>query len=208
MSDKSISDLVEQLQQQHPPLLNRPVRPLLRSLSYNFPIVSLEPGEEKYAKIELTDTFRATRFFFSATMREIRGSYAIRRTRLPQLDREDVVGYSTLRRWSNGKSTRLLPGRTVIEYRGWDAKPFTRSYQPSSVCYIPVDATQYVMLMQVFCGREPAMPTTTDGTSAVFFSSIGADVHIPATSSSMMIRLKNIGDVQVHVHAAVFGIGP
>lgn len=180
-----------------------------RHWMYGFPEAVLEPGEEQTVKVDVDGVFRVEKLSIATFMKEIRGHFRIKRSRLPLLNRDDVVGYSRIHKWSNGKTFKYRPGKTVIEYTGAaTGKRFTREYLPSSVLYIHTDASEYVTLLQMWCDKEPMMPMCGDGASALFFGAgvIGNGVHMPATDTFIALRLKNRGDVQVHVHAAVFGI--
>lgn len=178
---------------------------MYRSMVYSFPEAVLDPGEEQAIKVDLHDAFKARRLIFTGTMHEIRGWFQIRHTRRPPLNRDDTYGYSTLRRWSNGRVTKLLPGKTVIQYQGQHGM-FEREYRPENVRYIEQDPLSYIRLMQVQCGKENGMPSN-GGVSTLFFSStsFGNGMMLPTATVSMTLQLKNDGDVQVSVRASALG---
>lgn len=198
-----------------------------RHVHYGFPMVALAPGEARTVEVELRGTFRPHKLLLVGQMDVIRGHYKIKRARLPPLDRDDVVAYSTITRRAHWRKTasgwarvqRSIPGRTVIEYRGVDRsapdeiafipKSFTRHYLPSSVEYIAVDPLSYVYLLNVDCDAKPQMPAIGRGASALFFGTynIGNSVPLETAKSSVSLTLENVGDVVVRVYASVIGIG-
>lgn len=191
---------------------------MLRSLTrmvlmqYGFPPTVFEPGQETTLKVDVKDMFRCEKLIMHATMREIRGHFKLKRSRIPPLDREDIVcAYTKIRMWRRGRRIKYYPTKTVVEYRGTDErydKPFTREYLPTSVVYIPVDAAQYMVLENVYCGAEAQMPSFEgSGINALFFgpASLANGVLFSSTDVSISLKLKNIGDVQVKFFAAALG---
>ncbi len=174
---------------------------VMRQVSYVFPAVDLIPGKTQETQIVPEGVLRVQRVAVAGFMDEIRGHYWIRRSRLPRLDRQFVTAHST---WSRVRARR----RTIVEYRGPD-RSFTRTYLPSSVEYGHVDPLSYVALVNVFIGdrREPQMPPRNNGCSATFFGMNCLGVGVPMSSGNrVMLLLRNDGDIQVHVHAFVFGV--
>lgn len=179
----------------------------MRYVQYGFPDLDLAPGATELVKVDLKGLFRLEKLAMYGTMREIRGHYWIKRSRLPRLDREEVARtYSTIRKYRRGKTIRFLPGRTTVEYQGKPA--FVRTYLPSSVVYEPVDPLSYIRLLNVFCNREPQMARIGDGVSALFYASgMLGNVLLDVANVSVSLLLKNAGDVRVHLRSAVIGVG-
>lgn len=170
--------------------------------NYSFPEVLLAPGEEKSVRVELSRPFRASKLHMIGFMEEIRGHFKIRYSRLPPLNRENVIAYSNVTRI---KSKR----RTTVEYREGAKGNFVRSYRPENVVYVHTDALSYVVLRQIRCGKFPAMPGNADvpsrffGAEAVF----GNGIPMPTAHGEISVDLWNKdGDIPVKVYAAVFGI--
>jgi hypothetical protein len=188
-------------------------RVMYRSVSYGFPEAAIEPGEERTAKIEAKGVFRAQRLFMHGTMDDVRGAFWIKRSRLPRLDRKCiVVAYSkvTPRRYGKKKVIRFTKGKTVVQYADADRR-FTREYLPSSVVYEPVDPLSYIRLRNVFINTEPQMPAYGGDVAAQLFGQHSGLVNglpfAPATAPTITLVLKNEGDIQVRVRAALFGWG-
>ena len=182
----------------------------MRTYQYGFPPAVLEPGTEATISVELGGKlFRAQKLVMAGQMDVIRGCFKIKYSRLPLLDRDEVTFAATrIRRWSNGKTAVYKPVKTTVTYRGKN-KSFTREYLPSNVIYIPTDPLEYITLLQFSCGKECQMPETEDGASALFFTAdvLGNGLLCSSTDASLTMQLKNVGDVQVRVHALVFGYG-
>lgn len=189
------------------PIVNMPQPRPVRHVQYGFPVAVVEPGGTAEVKVELTGALRATRLLLLGKMAPIRGHYKLKYSRLPLLDRDNVESFTRVRRWSNGKVTKFLPGKTVIAYKN-EIGGFVREYLPSSVVYKDVDPLEYIVLTQMFCGREPAMPPTGEDASALFFGSSRFDSGscFPTAELSMTLCFRNDGDVQVRVFASVMGM--
>lgn len=191
------------------PIVGSLPRLVMRHVVYGAPEVVLEPGEERAVRVDLGGRlFRPEKLMMVGLMDEIRGRYKIKRSRLPLLDRKNVVAYSTIKRRASRRS-RSVPGRTIVEYFGVRGdKLFTRSYLPSSVEYIHTDPLEYIVLRQMWCGDKTQMPAV-GGASALFFrpTVLGNSLYADSTEVSVSLLLKNIGDIQVRVSASIFGLG-
>lgn len=176
-----------------------------RMWSYSFPEAVLEPGETRSVQVDVRGLFRAEKLVMVGRMDEVRGFYKIKYSRLPLLDWNDVVAYSKIQ-WRASARSKSIPGRTTIEYRGRD-RSFARTYLPSSVVYVPVDPLSYVRLLQVFVGKEASMPAF-GGVGARFFGAdmFGNCILLSPTDSSIVLQLKNDGDIQVRVQAGIMGV--
>jgi hypothetical protein len=133
-------------------------------------------------------------------MDEVRGHFKIKRSRLPLLSREYVIAYSSLSRIPSRR-------RTTIEYRENPTGNFVRSYLPSSVEYLHVDPLCYVTLLNIFCGEEGQLPSTS-GCFALFFGVgvSGNGLPLSTAEKSISLSFRNGGDVQVRVFATMFGL--
>ena len=178
---------------------------MYRTMVYGFPEAVLAPGEERTLTVDIKGLFRAEKLVMVATMKEIRGHFRIKRSRLPLLNRDDVISFSRIRKWSNGKIVKYLPGKTVVAYQS-KSGGFIREYLPSSVVYKHTDALSYIQLKQLFVGKEPQM---AGGVAARFFgaNSFGNAIPAPSTEVGVTLVLKNEGDVQVRVRATMLGMG-
>jgi hypothetical protein len=165
---------------------------MMRSMVYIFPEVVLEPDEERKISIEPRGWFSARRLFIGAFMREIRGHFKIKRSRLPLLNLDDVITFSEY-------------GRTMIVWLGDEARDgFVREYLPSSVVFIRKRAEDYIMLRNVIVGTRPQM--FCESSAVLFGNDGGISSNWDTTSNgTLSLVLHNIGDVQVRVHAAVSG---
>lgn len=192
-------------------------QPTLRSLMYAFPRATLGPGVEETYKVQVKGLFRAEKLVMAGTMDEIRGYYRIRHTRMPWLNRDDVIASTRVYRCRRGKKVWFRKGRTMIEFAGSgrdeyqynEVKNFKRTYLPSSVVFRDVDPLEYIRLLQLQCGKEEVMPSSGEGAIGSFFgaSSLGNGFPAPATDAIVSIRLKNTGDIQVRVAATILGRG-
>lgn len=190
------------------PVVGSLPRLVMRHMVYAAPEAVLEPEEERAVRVDLGGRlFRPEKLMMIGSMDEIRGRYRIKRSRLPLLDRKNVVAYSTIKRRASRRS-RSVPGRTIVEYSGVRGdESFTRSYLPSSVEYIHTDPLEYVVLRQMWCGERTQMPAV-GGASALFFgSAVLGSLYADSTEASVSLLLKNIGDIQVRVRASIFGLG-
>ncbi len=186
----------------------------------SFPVTTLKPGEKDIVQVDdIRTPFRPSKLIISATMNEIRGRFKLKRSRLPLLDRDNIINaYTRVYRCRRGKKVWFRRGRTTVEYGGgWVAgdrwgdqrerriKPFVRTYLPSSVVYIPTDAAEYIVLQQLSCDDGQQMPG--NGVSAAFFGPdvLGNGISLPTTTRHISMHLKNIGDVVVRVQATLFG---
>lgn len=162
--------------------------------------VTLEPGQERVITAEVKCPFRAERIMMVGEMDEVRGHFLVRRSRLPPLNRENVIAYSNV---------TLVPARrrTTVEYRCDRTGNFIRHYQPSSVQYVHVEPLSYVMLRQLWTDREPAMSWVGEGVSADYFgiAAFGNGLPLPTTQGTIALSLMNKGDIPVTVWSAVFG---
>lgn len=183
---------------------------MYRSMIYGFPEAVLAPGEERSVRIDCGKWFRPEKLAVHGRMDVVRGHYRVKRSRLPPLNRDDVVSYTRIYRCRRGRRIWFRRGRTTIEYRGAD-KSFVRTYLPESVEYVHVDPLSYVQLLNVYCGTDAAMPHTAEGVSALFFGfdRIGNGMCLPRLSSSpaVSLKFKNVGDVEVGVSASIMGVG-
>lgn len=189
--DSGYSDLIRRLA---PP-------PRRVSMMYSFEKMALEPGEERSATVDVKNVFRASKLHMFGEMDEIRGHYWIKRSHLPHLNRDDVVAYTRVYRTRRG----FRPGKTVVEFSGFDGG--AREYLASSVEYIHTDPLEYVQLRQLFIGKEPTLPSFGIPAQAFGTGSLGNCLPLPTTDMSATILLKNVGDIQVRVHAALMGVG-
>ncbi len=185
---------------------------MMRSYSYGFPEAVLDAGKEEVVKVDLHGVFKPQKLFMHGRMDVIRGSFRIKRSRLPLLDREDVVSsHSRVYKCRRGRKRWFRKGRTTIEYQnnGGDLKSFVRTYLPSSVEYRNTDPLDYVSLKQLYCGNEATMPNFGDGALATMFGvdRIGNSLPLPTALTSISLVLKNHGDIQVRVRASMFGYG-
>lgn len=179
----------------------------MRHMQYGFPEAVLDSGAEHTIKVDVQNLFRPEKLIMVGHMAEIRGHFNIKRSRLPLLNRDDVVSYSRIYKCRRGRIVWFRRGRTTVEYSG-PGKNFTRTYLPSSVEYIHTDPLEYIILRQMFCGTEAQMPAI-GGASALFFGVgvLGNGMRAASTESSVSLVLQNKGDIQVRVRAAIFGVG-
>ena len=171
-------------------------------LSFN-PVV-LKPGQERLLRARPLTPFKPQRLVMYAEMSEIRGYFRIKRSRLPRLNRENVIAYSNVTR---AKSKR----RTTVEYREGEAGNFVRQYRPESVVYEHVDALSYLRLINLWVGKSHAMPKTPTGIAAEFFGTgqLGVGTPFPTSErySAIKLRIRNTGDIKVRLNASLFGYG-
>lgn len=173
----------------------------MRSVQYYFSEAILDGGLEGEVAVELSGSVQPQRLMLVGYMAEIRGHFKIKRSRLPLLDREDVIAYSTVAR-------RRAKRRTTVEYRGISGKHFVRAYLPESVVYIPLDPLSYVTLDRVLLDESPAMPPLAVGAPATIFGPTIVGMGVTWSSCSRIIKraLRNHGDVRVRVFACIFGV--
>ena len=175
----------------------------MRSFVYSFPEVTLKPGEIGNSQIELKGPFRANKLVFSASMKEIRGQYRIKYSRLPLLDREVVASSeSRILKWSNGKVTKYRRGKTTVRFFLGD-RYIVRDYRPENVLYIPTEPLEYIQLRNVFCGVENGL-APGPGISPALLNA-GWAPHLPTATHTMTVALENVGDVVIRVRASVLG---
>jgi len=180
-----------------------------RSMIYGFPEAVLDAGEERTVSIELKEPFRPEKLVLIGRMNEIRGHFKVKRSRLPLLNRDDVVAYSRVYKCRRGKKIWFRKGKTTVEFLGTNEhKSFVRKYLSSSVVYNDVDPLDYIILRNMFCDKEVAM-ASTDGIPAQCFSSesYGNALSLPTSEVSLSLRLKNEGDIRVSVYASFTGRG-
>ena len=178
----------------------------MRSMQYGFTPTAIEPGDECKLKVDLRGWFRPSKLMMYGAMKEIRGHYKVKRSRLPLLNRDDVVAYSRVYRCRRGKKVWFRKGRTTVEYRGAD-RSFVRTYLPSSVVYEDTDPLSYIHLLDLICGSSPQMAGA--GVAAEWFGAgnqrsprYGNGLSLPSTNASVTLLLKNVGDVQVRVNVS------
>ena len=166
---------------------------------YGFPEIVLEPGEEREASVQIKKVFKAEKFFMSGFMEPIRGNFWVKRSRLPRLNRDCVTAYSKVSKYPKRR-------RTIVEYHS-EEKNFTRTYLPSSVVYNHVDPLSYITMHKLQCDEEQALATSS-GISTLYFGKdqLGNGLPLPTSQVSINMALKNSGDVQVRVFAAVHGV--
>lgn len=174
-----------------------------RYVQYGFPSAPIEPGEQCAVKVEPKNVFRGQKLVMVGYMVEIRGHFKLKYSRLPLLNRENVIAYSNVTRI---KAKR----RTTVEYRDDIKNSFVRSYLPSSVEYKHVDPLSYIDLLNIFIGNEHQIPASGGGIVAQCF---GAEVFgnaLPLRTANegmtVTLSLKNHGDIRVEVMAAILGI--
>lgn len=181
---------------------------MMRSVSYGFPEVVIDPGTERLVKIDLHEPFRAQKLMMVGLWDVVRGHFVLKRSRLGRLDREDVVCSSTrVYKGRRGKRRWFRAGKTTVEFRGDSKrKAFVREYLPSSVIYVPTEPLHFVELRNLFVGTEAQM---FGGASAEWFGPavLGNGLILPTAEQSMSLLLQNIGDVQIRVRAMVLGVG-
>lgn len=172
----------------------------MRTAVFNFPEAHIAPNSVAHIKVDVDKPFRAERLIMSATMAEIRGHFKIRHTRLPLLNRENVIAYSNVTRV---KSKR----RTTVEYREHATGNFVRSYLPENVVYVPTDPLSYIYVEQVHCGHVPVMPSVGGGVTAQFFGAgvLGNGFRLPVTDMTIRVVLRNESDILVHVWSSIAG---
>jgi hypothetical protein len=190
--------------------------PLMRRVAYashmyGFPEAVLEPGAEQNVSVSLSGPFHPSKIIMTGFMKEIRGSFRIKRTRLPDLDRDDVISSHTrVYRGRRGKKIWFRKGRTTIEFRGNEKvlHGFTRTYLPSSIVYEHTDPLSYIALMQLKCDNEATLRDTGHGVVAQFFGTnqLGNALPMSTANASIVMLLKNHGDVQVKVRATIMGM--
>jgi len=205
---KLVQDLLgKKLPMSVAPILQRRMMPPVRTAQYAFPPAVLEPGEEKTVTVDLTGAFRASKLLLMAWWAVIRGRYRIKRSRLPLLNRDNVIAYSEIKRRAS-KRARSVPGRTWVEFYSDDGRlVFRRSYLPSSVLYIPTEAAECVYLRNILLGQEKQMPDA-GGVLAEFFGPnvIGNGLYMPTVEKvPVSLVFKNVSDVQIHVYASMLG---
>lgn len=177
-------------------------------MQYAFPEAALEPGEERKLSVDVTSIFRGQKITMIGFMKPIRGHFKIKRTLLPNLDRDDVVAYTRVYKYRRGEKIWFRPGKTVVEFSGFHNG--VRAYLPTSVMYIHTDPLEYIRLRNVHIGALPQMPSFGEGCSALFFGSgvLGNGLCMDtAEDMSVSLLLKNEGDVQVRVRAMILGTG-
>lgn len=173
-------------------------------LSYGFPLATLDPGCEQEISVPITDVFRPQKLMMVGQMDKIRGSFWVKRSRLPRLDRDDVCAYSTVHRqpWRQ---------RTVIAFtQSSTGRRVARTYLPESVVYNHVDPLHYITLDQMKVDEERVLAAVGgSGIPAEVFgeAALGSGIPLPTSRGRIMISLRNRGDIQVRVHAAMIGYG-
>ncbi len=173
----------------------------MRAYNYGFPVATLEPGETKPVEVKLDGPFRPNRLIMVGQMDEVRGHFKIKHSRLPLLDRENVIAYSNV-------TCYVKKRRTTVEYREGATGNFVRSYLPESVVYVHTDPLSYITLTQIYCDNERAMPAAS-GASALFFrpEMFGVGPPLPTSEKRCTLVFENQGDIQVRVYASVMGYG-
>ncbi len=171
----------------------------------DFPIAVIGPGEDAEMSVPLTSPFRPQRLYMQGDMAEVRGFFKLKHTRLPLLNRENVIAYSTITRYPKDR-------RTTVEYREGSTGNFVRSYLPKNVVYKHVDPLSYITLVDLSFDKRSAFPTPGGGSfgggvSAEYFgpSSHGNGLPLPTGNVSINIKLKHTGDIPVKVCATMFG---
>jgi len=182
---------------------------MFRHVQYGFPEAVMEPDQEVSVKVDLHGPFRAERLFTYATWNVIRGSFKLKRSRLPLINREEVEYAATrVYRGRRGNKRWFRPGKTTVRVRATNEhKAFEREYLPSSVIYIPTEPLHFVILRQLFMGTAAQL---ANGVSAGFFAAgvaFGNYLSLPTESVSIVLVLKNVGDVQIKVRAMMLGAG-
>ncbi len=127
---------------------------MLRDTCYAFPETTLDAGKGSEVVVDLKNPFRASKLCMVGHMDEVRGHFKIRHSRLPLLNRENVIAYSNVTRI---KAKR----RTTVEYREHDKGNFVRSYLPENVRYVHTDPLSYINLLQLKVGAMPALPPSS-----------------------------------------------
>lgn len=180
---------------------------MIRSASYGFPEAAIDPGEEHSAKIDVRGVFRAQKLLMVGMMDEVRGSFWIKRSRLPRLDRNNIVtAYTKIIRRRRRREIYFAKGRTIVRYEDAE-RSFERKYLWSSVVYEPVDPLSYIRLRNVFIGSERQMPDGGGAPAEMFgVNVLGNGLPFSSTSAAITLLLKNEGDIRVRVRAAVFGV--
>jgi hypothetical protein len=165
--------------------------------SYGFPDVTLDPGQSVTVHVVTKSYFRIDRLFMHGFMDDVRGTFKIKHTRLPLLNRENVIAYSNVTR-HKGKR------RTTVEYREFPTGNFVRRYRPENVVYKHTDPMSYVMLGDVSVGHVPKNPPAGGGVLAEVF---GTGLRFPTAEKEMKVylTLTSCCDIQVNVSASVFG---
>jgi hypothetical protein len=170
----------------------------------SFEEVALGPGQKREVRAQCTDAFRPQRLVLIGEIREIRGFFRIKRSRLPSLDRDQVIAYSNVTRAPSRR-------RTTVEYREGVTGNFVRQYRPESVVYEHVDPLSYVGLTDILVGTAPQMPSLGEGVSAARFSTgcFGNGLPLSTVADGMWVSLcfANRGDVEVRVNASLLGRG-
>ena len=173
-------------------------------MNYGFPDVTLAPGESQMVKIDIKGVFRAEKLFMAGFMNEIRGHFKLKYSRLPLLNRENVIAYSNVTRVNSKR-------RTTVEYREGAKGNFVRSYLPSSVEYIHVEPLSYISLKNIFVGNRNQMPTGNDLPAQVFApESLGNGLLLETSHHGMGLALSlenKWGDIPVKVYATMYGTG-
>lgn len=169
---------------------------------FGFPDAALAPGERRTLKVDVDKPFRGERLIMVGKMDEIRGHFKIRHTRLPLLNRENVIAYSNV--------TKVKPKRrTTVEYREGTTGNFVRTYLPETVVYVHTDPLSYIRLENVRCGHVPQMPSFGGGgVAAQVFGAgvIGNGFAMPTTYTTVEVVLYNEGDIEVKVFSSIAGM--
>jgi len=186
---------------------------MFRRVQYGFPEAVMEPDQEVSVKVDLNGPFRAERLFTYAMWNVIRGSFKLKRSRLPLINREEVEYAATrVYRGRRGNKRWFRPGKTTVRVCATNEhKAFEREYLPSSVIYIPTEPLHFIVLRQLFVGTAAQLANVV---SAGFFAvggfgnqRFGNQLSLPTESVSIVLVLKNIGDVQIKVRAMMLGAG-
>lgn len=189
-----------------------PAPPRLRHVMYGFPETEIPPGEGCTSEIVVKDLFRAERLLMVGQMDEIRGTFWIKRSRLPLLDRRNVVvAYSKVvpRRYGKKKQIGFAKGKTVVEYADATLR-FKREYQPSSVVYSPTDPLSYIRLRNLYIGKMRQVGVDCGLPAVMFGANVGSrGMYLPmdtaAPNGVITIVLHNDGDIPVRVLGSIAG---
>lgn len=167
-----------------------------------FPLADVAPDALREVAADVQCPFRPQRLVLAGFMDVIRGVFWIKRSRLPRLNRDDVIAYSTRSRYPKRR-------RTVVEYHEAGVRKFVRKYQPASVVYLHTDPLSYVTVMKVDFDEVPALPSVEAGVAASVFrgAALGAGVYFPTSRTQIRLTFANRGDVPVRVAAVFHGVG-
>lgn len=170
-----------------------------RGMQYNFDPIVLLPGESRTQKLASGCVFKLERLLVQAHMDAIRGHFRIRYSRLPLLDRENVIAYSNV---TPSPSKR----RTTVEYREHATGNFVRSYRPDNVIYVDTQASSYIVLKQLFVEENKMMPTGGPGITASMFD-VGVLAGPLPVSPGLNLKLEwqNTADIPIELWVTVFG---